>query len=354
MIQTKNSNKDILAKLMATENITVIHKSVPTAYFDVKSRTLCCPIMKEDMSSELYDLFMGHEVSHALNTPVDGWHDKVSDKGQTYKGYLNVIEDVRIEKMIKAKYPGLRKSFYTGYSELTSMNFFGTKGKDLQELNLIDRINLSYKIGSFAQIEFSQDEQVYIDRCESLVTFEDVLSLADDLFDRQNKENENNIESMTQQDIEDLLEEFGVEEEDNDTENMSVETEEGENDSDEEGADANSAGGDDSDSSGDSEGETKDSETGEKSDSETSKEGSEGALGKTPEEQLLDELNKASTDEEFRKNEETLQNKEESYYTEPCYNEIKGRIHYENFIVPSTKIQEHFDNAKPYNDNIKS
>jgi len=353
MIQTKNSNKDILAKLMATENITVIHKSVPTAYFDVKSRTLCCPIMKEDMSSELYDLFMGHEVSHALNTPVDGWHDKVSDKGQTYKGYLNVIEDVRIEKMIKAKYPGLRKSFYTGYSELTSMNFFGTKGKDLQELNLIDRINLSYKIGSFAQIEFSQDEQVYIDRCESLVTFEDVLSLADDLFDRQNKENENNIESMTQQDIEDLLEEFGVEEEDNDTENMSVETEEGENDSDEEGADANSAGGDDSDSSGDSEGETKDSETGEKSDSETSKEGSEGALGKTPEEQLLDELNKASTDEEFRKNEETLQNKEESYYTEPCYNEIKGRIHYENFIVPSTKIQEHFDNAKPYNDNIK-
>ena len=35
----QKSNKDILAKLMATEDITVLHKRVPTAYFDVKNRT---------------------------------------------------------------------------------------------------------------------------------------------------------------------------------------------------------------------------------------------------------------------------------------------------------------------------
>ena len=120
MISTQQSNKDVLAKLMATENITVIHKSVPTAYFDVKSRTLVCPILKGDMSPELTDLFMGHEVGHALNTPAEGWHDKVSDKGMVFKGYLNVIEDCRIEKMIKSKYPGLRKSFYTGYKDLAN------------------------------------------------------------------------------------------------------------------------------------------------------------------------------------------------------------------------------------------
>ena len=204
MISLQNSNKDILAKLMATENITVLHKSVPTAYFDIKSRTLVCPILKETISAELYDLFMGHEVSHALNTPLDGWHDKVSSKGTIYKGYLNVIEDVRIEKMIKAKYPGLRKSFYKGYSELANMDFFGTKGKDLQTLNLIDRINLSYKIGSFAQIEFSDDEMVYIDRCETLETFEEVIQLADDLFERQQNETKDELESLTQEQLQDL------------------------------------------------------------------------------------------------------------------------------------------------------
>ena len=145
MLNIGHSNKDMLAKLLAMENITVLHKKVPTAYFDIKSRTLVCPILKEDMSAELYDLFMGHEVGHALNTPRQGWHSSVSKNGPIFKGYLNVIEDCRIEKLIKDKYPGLRRSFYTGYSELAYDDFFGIKGKDLTGLNLIDRITIHFK-----------------------------------------------------------------------------------------------------------------------------------------------------------------------------------------------------------------
>ena len=55
----------------ATENLTVVHKKIPTAYFDVKNRILACPTFKDDISNELYDLFMGHEVGHALNTPFE-------------------------------------------------------------------------------------------------------------------------------------------------------------------------------------------------------------------------------------------------------------------------------------------
>ena len=69
-LKTQKSN---LAKLMATENITVQHKKIPTAYFDVKNRILACPTFKDDISSELYDLFMGHEVGHALHTPYRGF-----------------------------------------------------------------------------------------------------------------------------------------------------------------------------------------------------------------------------------------------------------------------------------------
>ena len=363
MISIQKSNKDVLAKLMAMENITVIHKNVPTAYFDVKSRTLCCPILKEEMSSELYDLFTGHEVSHALNTPAEGWHDKVSEKGSLYKGYLNVIEDVRIEKMIKAKYPGLRKSFYTGYNELANMNFFGTQGKNLQELNLIDRINLSYKIGSFAQIEFSKEEEVYINRCDKLETFEDVMKLADDLFEKQQNETEEELESMTDQDIQDLIDDLGLEDdtEKEPVDSMSVELEESEEDSDTsgEGSDANAEDDENSQSSdGDSDAsETeKSEESGEQSESESkgNEEGTEGAEGKTAEEKLLEEMNKSTTDEEFRKNEDSLL-EQNNYRHEPTYHEINGRIRYENFIVSPEQIQKDFDKApsQAYDDRIK-
>ena len=62
-------SKSILAKLLATENITVSHQATQTAYFDLKNRTLVCPVWK-DMDGALYDLLMGHEVGHALETPA--------------------------------------------------------------------------------------------------------------------------------------------------------------------------------------------------------------------------------------------------------------------------------------------
>ena len=168
MLNLGQSNKDTLAKLMATENITVIHKKVPTAYFDVKSRILCIPMLKEDMSQSLNDLFAGHEVGHALYTPVDGWHDSICEKGGLFKGYLNVIEDCRIEEKVKNKYPGLRRSFYKGYEELATDDFFGIKGKDLSKLNLIDKINIHFKIGAQARVQFSNEERPYIVRCNNL------------------------------------------------------------------------------------------------------------------------------------------------------------------------------------------
>jgi hypothetical protein len=55
---------------------------------------------------------------------------------------MNVCEDVRIEKKIKIKYPGIRSSFIRAYRGLIEKDFFGTAGTDLNDLNFIDRINL--------------------------------------------------------------------------------------------------------------------------------------------------------------------------------------------------------------------
>ena len=226
------SNKDILAKLMATENITVLHKKTPTAYFDVKNRTLVCPMLKDNMSSEMYDLFMGHEVGHALNTPLEGWHDSVCELGPIFKGYLNVVEDVRIEKKIKTKYPGLRRSFYQGYKELANDDFFGIKNSGVEDLNLIDKINIHFKIGSLARVQFTDEEMVYIERCKKVKTFEEVLVLAKELFEKQEAESKDNIQSMTMDELQAMMEDLGIEVEENPEGNTEInileETDEGE------------------------------------------------------------------------------------------------------------------------------
>ena len=223
VVNIQNSNKDILAKLMATENITVLHKKVPTAYFDIENRTLVCPMLKEDMSDEMYDLFMGHEVGHALNTPMEGWHDSVCELGSIFKGYLNVIEDVRIEKAIKAKYPGLRRSFYQGYKDLAEMDFFGIEEKGVYDLNLIDKLNIHFKIGSIARVEFTDEEMVYVKRCEGLKTFEEVLALAKELFEKQKAESKDKIKSMTQDQLQELMDDLGIEQEENSEGNTEIE-----------------------------------------------------------------------------------------------------------------------------------
>src|SRR6056300_888804 len=177
MTEKLRTQKDTLAKLMATENITVVHKKIPTAYFDVKNRILACPIFKEDMSAELYDLFMGHEVGHALNTPYEGLHSAL-EMNRTLKGYLNVVEDVRIEKAIKDKFQGLRKSFFTAYNELMEMDFFQLKNRNLAELSLIDKINLQTKVGSRLGLKFNEVEQEFLDMSEACKTWEEVVECA--------------------------------------------------------------------------------------------------------------------------------------------------------------------------------
>lgn len=177
-------SKSILAKLLATENITVEHRKISTAYFDTKNRVMALPIWK-DMSPELYDLLLGHETGHAIFTPDEGWHDNLKDKTQKgFKTYLNVIEDVRIEKRIQEKYPGLKISFKKGYSELMAKDFFGVVKHELTipTLPLIDRINLHYKVGSYLNIQFNCEEQYYIDQIEAIKTWEDVARISKELY----------------------------------------------------------------------------------------------------------------------------------------------------------------------------
>ena len=182
------STKSLLAKLLASENITVEHGNYQTASFDVKNRVIRLPIFKY-MSGPIYDLMVLHEVGHALWTPLKGLHSEKNEKGPGFKSYLNVVEDARIEKKIKRKYPGGSKPMIEGYRQLVSENFFQTKDRDLSTLNLIDRINLHYKIGASAGIEFNEIERPFITEIDNAETFEEIYDITVRLFE-YSKENE--------------------------------------------------------------------------------------------------------------------------------------------------------------------
>ena len=188
--------KGNLARLLATENLIVEHRKVATASFDVDRRVLTLPNW-DRASSVVYDMLVGHEVGHALFTPNEDWRDAVDCP----KDFINVIEDARIEKLMKRKYPGLRKSFSGGYKELNDQDFFGIADEDLSKLSLIDRINLHFKCGADALIPFSIEEKVFVARTDVADTFAEVCEIAADVFkfSKQEKEQEQVAEAMPPQ-----------------------------------------------------------------------------------------------------------------------------------------------------------
>jgi len=183
-------SKSILAKLMATENLIVEQRKTRTASFDVASRVLTVPILDDNIAPELYDLFMGHEVGHALFTPPE-LLEQCQDQELTFS-VMNVIEDARIERKMKAKYPGLKQPFIIGYKDLIDRNFFNTENIDLGQLNFIDRANMYFKLGVASGIYFTNNtEQDLIEEIIATETIQDVLTTTRNVMDYLIEEKQN-------------------------------------------------------------------------------------------------------------------------------------------------------------------
>ena len=191
--------KGNLAKLLATENLIIEHKAVDTASFDIDRRVLTLPQWETD-SNYVYDMLVAHEVGHALHTPLRYWNkeDKYKDLPMDY---VNVVEDARIEKLMKQRFAGLNKDFYKAYEELHANNFFDVSDESVNDLKLIDKINLYFKIGAYLCIDFNDEENQIITEIAQAETFDQVLDLSLRLY---------NLSKQQKQEI-DLLELLKVE-----------------------------------------------------------------------------------------------------------------------------------------------
>ncbi len=174
-------SQEYLAKLLAKENLAVQHGNYSTASFDVMNRVLRLPLW-EDKGKDVYDLLVGHEVGHALYTPVEGWHDSKMKIRHIPRAYLNIVEDIRIERKIQETYPGIVRPFTSGYARLFDDNLFGTDDRDINKSGLMDRLNVHSKGRGYVPVEFSDEEAPLVKEAMEVKTWDDVVKICEKLF----------------------------------------------------------------------------------------------------------------------------------------------------------------------------
>jgi hypothetical protein len=113
---------------------------------------------------------------------------------------LNIIEDARIERLIQKKYPGIKYQFKKGYMGLFNKNFFGTQDRKPDSYNLIDRLNIHFKVGGFGyySVPFAIDEHQWIEKIDACDTFSDVVRTSNELFEYMRQQQESEPQSQSE------------------------------------------------------------------------------------------------------------------------------------------------------------
>jgi len=184
-----NTSLSIFARALASENLTfAFDPNAQTASFDVKARHLVMPMW--DVSDTLRTMLVAHEISHALWTPYEVSNrlfDQAIAEGYNEKllhHICNMIEDVRIEKLMKVKYPGTRRDFFLGYREIIDKNLFNLSSLDWEKVDMVSRLNGHFKWGvpGFLTIPLTNEEFAIAAEVDAVETFEDAFNLAKRLY----------------------------------------------------------------------------------------------------------------------------------------------------------------------------
>lgn len=185
----------LFAQLLADENIiTRVDATARTASFEPVNRLLTLPSWK-DLPEAVWLFLVAHEVGHARYTPKNAFdHPTLVRLANQYgqrqaHTVANLIEDVRIERLIRKQYPGLSGVFSRGYHALLSkMDFFKT-GFPITpavwaKLSSLDRINIYAKVGALAQVSLDPQsvEATIYNLALSANTFDEVMQITEQVM----------------------------------------------------------------------------------------------------------------------------------------------------------------------------
>lgn len=174
-----------LSRLLARENLSVIYSSsAKTASFNEMTRTLCFPVFAPSTPDVVREGFSMHEIGHAKYTSPEIRFLKYSVGNKPIPfGILNVLEDIRIENLLKKEFAGAGRTFAQSYQLHFQENWFGdateiraTYGK----MHTMSRLNILAKVGTFCGISaIDEGEKKFFDFALQITTVAEMQEAAD-------------------------------------------------------------------------------------------------------------------------------------------------------------------------------
>lgn len=186
----EDNNKDLahidkfLKVISNNERLTITYHDDTSAYMNMDTMEIRLPnyITKD---RDIYLMMGSHEVSHCLHTPRDFYkqHDKnKSDKiagikiNRKFHSCINIVEDIRIEKLIRNKFPGFVATYQRAYEKLIKTNpHFQLTQKDWDNSDIANKVNIKAKLGNLCPFELTTYEFSILKYMKSAVTFDDVI-----------------------------------------------------------------------------------------------------------------------------------------------------------------------------------
>ena len=109
--------------------------------------------------------------------------------------------DVRIERLMKDKYPGTRRDFFLGYKEIVDSDLFEFSKMDMNKAGSLTRINLHLKWGipGFLTVNLDEVEQDVVREILEVETFEGVIALAKRLCKSDHKPIQDDVQRLEKQ-----------------------------------------------------------------------------------------------------------------------------------------------------------
>ena len=225
--QISLASMDLFLKFMAKRGISIEYGDVQTAYYDLENNVITLPNYVLD-DIDLFIRFGTHEAAHSLFTPKFFYSEhnttshtysntrSVTVNGKTYElsrdlfSCINIVEDIRIEKLIRQHFPGLIAPYRRSAEKLSKTRQWSmllrVKGNQdvFDELSLADKINLKSKFKEFLNdVDMTDREYAILKYLSKASSFNDVLVRS--LFLYKLMTSEKDVNQMNQKDINDLM-----------------------------------------------------------------------------------------------------------------------------------------------------
>lgn len=199
-----NEVRQILGSVLSGKQLSVTYSdSSHTAFIDMETLTIHIPTFFSGFRDETNIFVVLHEMAHAKWTNITS--DFKKQKHPIYKSAYNVLEDIRIERLLEKKFPNANKYLRHGYGELYHKEFFVHKSinnTELEERCFLDRLNLHSKLfvntgRSLFKMQCQCDvERDLFTKTDSMLTSEDVHRLAIEICEKLYSDKEEPLEKQ--------------------------------------------------------------------------------------------------------------------------------------------------------------